>query len=210
MSEWYMEMARRRQRIVKHWIKFLVGVGLVVLALVLVAGCATTKAPKDDVVMIEINPPAQSGPQVFVTNSSHEWMIAMSKIADCVVKLPEVKAEIATFESFEWTEDSGGQVAAKIGSKQSEVKEYTTNRAVSIFRRVWPGFGTVNAYTTKASTDIYYNTRAVARSLKDKVGTICHEHAHVLGYDHGGNGSHTTGVPAALGDICMKHIGRCL
>lgn len=177
------------------------------LILLLAVACST---PKKNTQVIELTPPSQHGPDIFVTDSSLEWMIGLAKAASCVVNLPEVKEDMAKIQDLDWTDDSGRQVAAKIATVQSDMKTYTSNLVAYGWRRFWPGFAPVTGYVNVGDTTIWLNLRANPRPIEAMVASVCHEHGHVIGYGHGSNGAHTTGVPNELAKICMKHIGRCL
>lgn len=147
---------------------------------------------------------------LFSTKSKLAWASDLVEKANCVFEQEELYANVKAIPSFKWTEDSGVEVASKLGSISSEIVTYKSNLFASWFRRAMPGMGMVNAYTVPSSTKIWMNTRTNPRDMRSMVMTVCHEHGHVIGYGHGSNGTHTEGVPRELEKACESVIDRCL
>ena len=181
----------------------------VLLIVLAAASCAIDKG-KDSGKFLTITPPPANRPvEVFTTESTHEWLIGLVKVANCAINRPEVKAMIAAADRFDFTEDDGGTVASKVGTVQSEVRLYKSALVAYAWRRFWPGIAPVNGYVMSGDPTIWLNTRTNPRDTESMVESLCHEHGHVIGYGHGPNGAHTTGVPNELAKICKKHIGGC-
>lgn len=141
----------------------------------------------------------------FVYNGTLDWPKDLVRVANCVLRKQAVYTKLSEKSSFDFTDHDGAKVANAIKyGPQSELKIYRSNVLASWWRRAMPGQGNVNAYTLSGSTDIFFNSRVNPRSTILMLKTMCHEFGHVVGYGHGGNGTHTTGVPNDMETVCAE------
>jgi predicted Zn-dependent protease len=142
---------------------------------------------------------------------SKQWAKDLVPIANCILTHSKLLNDLEKIESFDWTDDNGHEVLKKLLiGPVSEIKHYTSNYFAYLARKSTPGKSPVIAYTLKGKPDMYFNTRTNPRDVQLMIGTVCHEYGHIIGYGHGANGSHTTGVPNDLANLCVKHIEECL
>ena len=182
----------------------------------LMFSCATKKVttPREPAeptpVETEIETPVDSSTSKFVYNGTRIWTKDLVEVANCVIQKPEVRQALKDIDSFDWTDDNGEVVAAKLlTGPVSELKHYTSNWWAYRARKLSPTKAPVISYTVRDSDNIWFNSRVNPRGMESMVRTVCHEYAHVLGYGHGSNGPHTTGVPNDLAEICGKSLGGC-
>ncbi len=170
---------------------------IIILALCLLASCSQVK--KTEKVNNNNNQKNELS-QIFETDSDKTWLLNAIKKANCVSTFPIFLGEIEEIKSFNFTEDSGKEVAKnlKLG-KVLKVKTYKT----------WNPWSKVNAYFSNDT--IYLNLWNNPRSLNEMVNTLIHEYSHLY-YSHNGNyktKENLESVPYKIGDISEKYVSVC-
>ena len=164
---------------------------ILILFLFLITSCATQK-------VAEKTPGFE---EVYNTTLELDWLNKAVTVSNCTINLPVVKSEIESIKKFDFTSDTGLDVARKLYTLKVQVETYKTHWLA-------PWKNRVIAHAKDQA--IFLNTRTNPRTMPEMVATLFHEYAHSLGYGHGSNGSHVTGVPFEMEKLGRKYAKECM
>jgi hypothetical protein len=169
------------------------------LLFILITSCAT-KAPIKDVGNVEIDTTVYN--KSFDNKSKNKTIINSVKLAECVLSNRDFQKEIINHGSFEHYEGSNKYIVDQINSdKKSIVSSY--------IKRI----SRASAYRKVGTNKIYIN-RAKLGSFAKTVRSLVHEHMHVLGFKHKGNGrninNNAESVPYKVSTMTTPYTEKCL
>tara|TARA_R110000787_G_scaffold5686_6_gene20538 strand:+ start:4129 stop:4674 length:546 start_codon:yes stop_codon:yes gene_type:complete len=170
----------------------------VLLTSLIITSCAQMPVKKKDIParVIDITKPGK-----FQVKSSLSWIKETAECANAVLKSQAFLDEVSAIESFDYSDDNGAQVVAKMLVSQHVLRTYKTKNP----------FSKVKATTYKRNKrDIYFNRRRNPRALYQMVVTSYHEAGHNNGYGHGDNKAQgkENAVPNKVGAIAGKYAKR--
>lgn len=170
------------------------------LILLFAVSCATQK--------VETPKEVEPSKVVFTTERQEDWVLNLVRVSNCTIALPQLRQDLEAIESFEFTDDSGKDVAAKLKTP-AKIRLYTTSKLAPWKYKVLAHaeYGAIKLNTRRNPIHQKYGT---PRTVVEIVETVGHEYGHLLGYGHGRNSSHTTGVPNETGLLFKKYAGECL
>ncbi len=170
------------------------------LILLMVMSCAT-KVEDNSLGRPVINPVSVKD---FSVKSTIGWISETASIAECVIKRTDFIAEVAKTKSFDFSKDTGVDVARKMSLPNPVILSSYCKK---------PSFGRqTNAYRNVGSNIVYMNTCVKLNRIEKRVNTLVHERLHVVGYGHGNNNykGKENSVPYAVGAIAEKYVKGCL
>lgn len=164
---------------------------ILILFLFLITSCATQK-------VAEKTPEFK---EVYNTTLELDWLNKAVTVSNCTINLPVVRGEIESIKKFDFTSDTGLDVARKLYTLKVQVETYKTHWLA-------PWKNRVIAHAKDQA--IFLNTRTNPRTMPEMAATLGHELMHLLGYSHGNNSTHEGGVPNDIENIFREHSKECM